>query len=144
MSSGEEKIDKDVWGEYLKLGSPVPIVAIRILERYSLVSYNWDDWNDFYTDLKGQIIWMNNKYFQDNFLNPSKIIYKEAQLIETLRKSVEFYFFKGRRIYTASELNIIELISHCGSRGIMFGDMWEFYRKECMPVKFDDLTHFVK
>lgn len=43
MSSGEEKIDKDVWGEYLKLGSPVPIVAIRILERYSLVSYNWDD-----------------------------------------------------------------------------------------------------
>jgi hypothetical protein len=43
MSSGEEKIDKDVWGEYLKLGSPVPIVAIRILEKYSLVSYNWDD-----------------------------------------------------------------------------------------------------
>lgn len=48
MSSGEEKIDKDVWGEYLKLGSPVPIVAIRILEKYSLVSYNWDDWIDFY------------------------------------------------------------------------------------------------
>lgn len=47
MSSGEEKINKDVWGEYLKLGSPVPIVAIRILEKYSLVSYNWDDWNDF-------------------------------------------------------------------------------------------------
>lgn len=55
MSSGEE-IDKGVWGEYLKLNSSVPIVAIRILERYSLVSYNWDDWNDFYTDLKGQII----------------------------------------------------------------------------------------
>lgn len=98
----------------------------------------------FYTDLKEQIIWMNNKYFQDNLLNPPKIIYKEAQLIKTIKESVEFYFFKGRRIYTASELNIIELISHCGSRGIMSGDMWEFYRKECMPVKFDDLTHFVK
>ena len=113
MKLGEE-IDKGVWGEYLKLNSSVPIVAIRILEKYSLVSYNWDDWNDFYTDLKEQIIW------------------------------IEFYFFKGRRIYTASELNIIELISHCGRRGIMSGDMWEFYRKECMPVKFDDLTHFVK
>lgn len=143
MKLGEE-IDKGVWGEYLKLNSSVPIVAIRILEKYSLVSYNWDDWNDFYTDLKGQIIWMNNKYFQDNFLNPPKIIYKEAQLIETLRKSVEFYFFKGHRIYTASELTIIELISHCGSEGDISGDMWEFYRKECMPVKFDDLTHFVK
>lgn len=143
MKLGEE-IDKGVWGEYLKLDSPVPIVAIRILEKYSLVSYNWDDWNDFYTDLKEQIIWMNNKYFQDNFLNPPKIIYKEAQLIETIKESVEFYFFKGRRIYTVSELTIIELISHCGNRDIMSGDMWEFYRKECMPVKFDDLTHFVK
>lgn len=62
---------------------------------------------------------MNNKYFQDNLLNPPKIIYKEAQLIKTIKESVEFYFFKGRRIYTASELNIIELISHCGRRGIM-------------------------
>lgn len=143
MKLGEE-IDKGVWGEYLKLSSPVPIVAIRIFGRYSLVSYDWDDWNDFYTDLKEQIIWINNKYFQDNFLNPPKIIYKEAQLIETLKKSVEFYFFKGHRIYTVSELTIIESISHHGSRDIMSGDMWEFYRKECMPVKFDDLTHFVK
>ncbi len=77
MKLGEE-IDKGVWGEYLKLNSSVQIVAIRILEKYSLVSYNWDDWNDFYTDLKEQIIWMNNKYFQDNLLNPPKIIYKRS------------------------------------------------------------------
>ena len=105
MSSGEEKIDKDVWGEYLKLGSPVPIVAIRILERYSLVSYNWDDWNDFYTDLKGQIIWMNSKYFQDNFLNPPKIIYKYAaynniilnypQNINLILHFVYLYFYRN-------------------------------------------------
>ena len=99
MSSGEEKIDKDVWGEYLKLGSPVPIVAIRILEKYSLVSYNWDDWNDFYTDLKEQIIWMNNKYFQDNLLNPPKIIYKEAQLIKTIKESGGRYLVILKKVY---------------------------------------------
>lgn len=138
------ELDKLVWGEYLGLGSPVPIVAIRILRKYSLVSYNWDDWDDFYTDLKKHVISMNNDYLQENLLNPPKIIYKESQLHETLRDSVEFYFFKGHRIYTPSELAIIESITQYGTETDMASDTWNFYRTECIPVKFDDLIHYVR
>lgn len=141
-----DEIDKRIWGEYLGLGFPVPIVAIRISGKYSLVSYNWDDWDDFYIDLKEHIIGWNNSYLQEVFSNPPKIIYKKAQLLNFLRESVEFYFFKGHRIYTPPELSIIEIISSTGYDNSLpsAGDIWEFYRKECMLVKFDDLTHYVR
>ena len=138
-------MNNKLWEHYRQLNKAIPIVIINYLDLgVELVMYDWDNWDDFFNKLSEYIIKLNN--IDGIYIIAPKKIYKRNDLLRTLRKNVRFIFFKGHRVYTHEELYWIEskaLFYPFGKKEIN-NNIFKFYLKEAMEVKFDDLIHYIR
>lgn len=140
-------MDNSVWGHYIGLGKPLPIMYVDYYIGPSFVMYDWDDYNDFYNDLSKHIIMLNNS--ADLKMVTHRIIYKRGDLLKVLSSniSIKFSFFKGHRIYTSDELT---MISRCNSWTNYDMDRetknkhLRFYDTEKMDLEFKELQRYVR